>query len=327
MSEYILKIKKKYWQFLIILKSSHWVYQKINNKKINKLNFKKGLFAVDIVSNMGLGANLHFALQIMFYCHENNLEPKLKFTRPNQKNTDNPFDYLFEQNSTENHPNIEFARIRNWSDLNIGIDWNFDQKLNFDISKILIQKHLKIKSRIHSIVDNFVEKNFKNRNVLGIHYRATDKKSEAILASYDYIERNIQYYLNLFPDTNSLFISTDDKGFISFIKGTFSHLEIITPNDTYVSKKNTSIHLSTQDINQMNQEALINILILSRCSALMKTASFMSAWSKLFKLDLPVILLTKSKEQYFFFPEREIAKDVLFEPVRNKKEIALEYTA
>lgn len=54
------------------------------------------------------------------------------------------------------------------------------------------------------------------------------------------------------------------------------------------------------------RDALVNCLILSRCDALLKTASILSGWSKLFNPQLPVSMMSAPYEEYLWFPERDI---------------------
>ena len=59
----------------------------------------------------------------------------------------------------------------------------------------------------------------------------------------------------------------------------------------------------------------MNCLILSRCAALLKTASILSGWSKLFNPALPVVMLNRPPEENLWFPERVLVGENLFEPV------------
>jgi hypothetical protein len=52
------------------------------------------------------------------------------------------------------------------------------------------------------------------------------------------------------------------------------------------------------------EEALINCLLLSRCSALIRTTSFLSAWASIFNPALPIVLLNAPYAKSPWYPEK-----------------------
>jgi CMP-N-acetylneuraminic acid synthetase len=146
-----------------------------------------------------------------------------------------------------------------------------------------------------------------------VHYRGTDKVLEAPLVNYDKVILNIEYYLRKFPETNGVFISSDDINFIEYIKKASIRKPIIYRDDSFRSRDGKPVHKVT-DINiyEMNRDALVNCLILSRCNALIKGASILSAWSKLFNPQLDLVMLNTPYDQKLWFPERELIKEVIY---------------
>jgi hypothetical protein len=55
----------------------------------------------------------------------------------------------------------------------------------------------------------------------------------------------------------------------------------------------------------------VNSLLLSRCHVLMRTASFLSAWSSIFNPALPVVMLNRPIDGKLWFPDREILGDAV----------------
>ena len=53
-------------------------------------------------------------------------------------------------------------------------------------------------------------------------------------------------------------------------------------------------------------EALVNCLLLSRCGALLKTASFLSGWAKVFAPGMETLLLNRTHVATTWFPDRDI---------------------
>ena len=151
--------------------------------------------------------------------------------------------------------------------------------------------------------------------MLGVHYRGTDKVSEAPYVSYDMVEKNIKFYLDKFPNTDAIFTSSDDNNFISYIKNSSIECPIIYRDDSYRSNNNIPIHYTNQNKYDINRDAIINCLILSRCNALMKTASILSAWSILFNPNLPLIMLNEPVDECKWFPEKMLIDNVLYDSI------------
>ncbi|MBT8133990.1 MAG: hypothetical protein KJO03_05735 [Gammaproteobacteria bacterium] len=287
------------------------IINKVIDNCLVKLKIKRGTFAVDINSIHGIGAKLIWVLEILAYCEEKNLRPRFKFSYPDTEDYKNYFDMFFEINDSSGHN--DFIKIKSIGEL--GLDKNYNNVLNFNLSSYLIDKYLVIKDDVLSEVDKFYAKNFGNNTVLGVHYRGTDKSLEAPYVPYDRVERNINYYLEKYPETDAIFLSSDDENFIDYIKKCSVNRPVCYRDDSFRSADDAAIHHSGQDKYEINRDAIINALILSKCDALMKTSSILSAWSKLLRPELPLIMLNQPYNDCRWFPERELMKDVLFEPV------------
>jgi hypothetical protein len=86
--------------------------------------------------------------------------------------------------------------------------------------------------------------------------------------------------------------------------------------DSARSRDGRSIHGSPEaDKYDINRDAIVNCLLLSRCNALLKTASILSGWSKLFNPRLPVVMLNRPSGEHLWFPERALVGNTLFAPV------------
>jgi hypothetical protein len=56
------------------------------------------------------------------------------------------------------------------------------------------------------------------------------------------------------------------------------------------------------------REALLNCLLLSRCSALIRTASTLSGWASIFNPELPVTMLNRPFPNRLWFPDDRILR-------------------
>jgi len=294
-----------------------WTKPRIKGSLISllaKYNARNGVFAIEIKSSVGLGAKLEWCLEILAYCHDNGLVPQFKFSYPNCEKSEDYFGKFFKLKEIidENKP-VKFTTISSIIDLNLGKD--YDTILNIELATYLIDKYLAVKQDVLGEVESFCHQHFANRRVLGVHYRGTDKTKESPVVPYDTVKRNIEHYLKLRPETDSVFIASDDINFIENMERASVGRPIIYRNDSLRSGDGNSIHESA-DTNkyEVNRDAIVNCFLLSRCDALLKTASILSGWSKLFNPNLPVVVLNQPYEQWF--PERDLIRENLFEPVQ-----------
>lgn len=156
----------------------------------------------------------------------------------------------------------------------------------------LLKKYIKVKPHIKTIVNTFVNENFRNMTVIGIHYRGTDKISEAPRAEYRAMvahleevraELNVKEFL--------IFVATDEKAFLEFIKAKYPN-RVIYYNSIRSSGKRP-VHLSSKENYKKGEDAIVDCILLSKCTYLIKTSSNLSMISTFFNPKLPVVHVTK----------------------------------
>lgn len=267
--------------------------------------------AVEIKNSVGIGARLEWVLEILAFCDDHKLSPRFRFSY-----SDSDTDYFapfFKINDPEHLSEgvLPFAKIFTIGDLKL--EKNYDQSLTLARASELIQKYLRVQDDIQQEVDSFCEEHFQGRRILGVHYRGTDKHTEAGAVTHTNVEENIQYYLQQHPDVEAIFISTDAADFIKEIEKSTIKKQIFYRDDSFRSTDEVAIHFSRQNKYDINRDALVNCLLLSRCDALIKSASILSAWSVLFNPDIHLVMLNKPYDTYF--PERELIKIVEHEAI------------
>jgi hypothetical protein len=273
---------------------------------------KGGILAIDICNIHGLGSKLEWSLEIMAYCEEMKLAPRIRFSYPDS--TDYFSDYFYIRGAGKDRAEIKFTKIATTRELGFGKDYG--KVLTIDWANRLIGKYLGIKEFVAEEVDAFCRTRFQDKQVLGVHYRSTDKVGEAPAVPYEMVQRNIEHYIDKFPETGAVFISTDNDQFREYINETFTKRPLIFREDYFRSDNDASIHHNRLlDKFEVNKDALINCLLLSRCHALMKTSSFLSDLSKLFNPRMPVILLNRPYDHALWFPANQISREVLYPPV------------
>jgi hypothetical protein len=274
---------------------------------------RSGVLGVEIRSTVGLGARLEWCLEIMAHCDEKGIEPRFRFSYPDARPAKDHFGSLFRIRGAQER-RARFVRISSIVELDLGRD--YDRVLTIDRAGGLIRKYLEVKEDVVAEVDGFRGQHFGAGPVLGVHYRGTDKVVESPPVPYDRVKRNIEHYLERYPETSAVFVATDDARFLEYVRAAPVGRRIMYRDDSFRSSDGSSIHESaTTDKDRINRDAIVNCLILSRCAALLKTASILSGWSKLFNPALPVVMLNRPPEENLWFPERVLIGENLFEPV------------
>jgi len=314
--------------FSLFIRGKNKVLAKIRPSLIRYQQKKNGdIFAVNINSGVGFGANLEWCLEIFMHCEVNKLVPYIQLTGANYRSPQLGKDYLayFFENiklSEEDKMRIKnkeicISKISHISQL--GLPENYDLKLTISKAAGLIKNYIRLKKEIADEVDAFCGTYFGN-HVLGLHYRGTDKEGEAPRVDWEKVTRNVQYFLKNSPITDCVFISSDESDLIHYIEkqitNQFPEVSVVYRNDKYRSNDRRRLHGHFRGDNyHEGRDALVNCLLLSRCDVLMKTASLLSGWSKLFNPELPVIMLNEPKNKHLWFPEREIVKQTLFDAI------------
>ena len=270
------------------------------------------VFAVEINSNHGIGAKFIWALEIIAYCDENNRLPKIKFTYPKSKDKEDYFTKYFRiKSDARSGLACDYMTINSIGGLGLGKSYN--NKLKIDYAHYLINKYIDVQEWVLKEVNDFCDTHFNKKSVLGVHYRGTDKSKEAPYVSFEEVYRNIAYYLEKYPETDLVFLSSDDEHFINQVHTTALPKPVVYRRDAFRSSDNQAIHHSSHSKLDVNRDAIINCLILSRCNTVMKTASILSAVSVLFNTEVSVVLL--NKPFYDWYPEKGLAEKVLYEPI------------
>jgi hypothetical protein len=275
---------------------------------------RDGVLAVDICTNQGIGAKLEWCLEIMAYCDTHNLLPQFKFSYPTLQLEDYFSSFFSIKGSPSKSGSVKFVRIHDIREL--GLDKNYDEILTLELATHLIDKYLSIKEDVFREVGEFCSRYFYNQRVLGIHYRGTDKATEAPFVPYEKVKRNADYYLEQHPETTIVFIASDDLRFITYMNKCFKSRSLIMRDDSFRSQDDHAVH-HRLNINryEMNRDAVVNCLILSRCDALIKTASILSDWSKLFNPELSIVILNQSYDRKLWFPARMLKNEALYEAI------------
>jgi len=268
---------------------------------------KNGYYAIDLnTDGMGLGARIINMLEILLYCDTKGYIPLFKF---NYKEKNNTVDYFRELFYYKNEPavihlKIKYTSIRDTSDL---VWKNFDKRLRLNMAKDLFEKYFGFNQNIIEEVNAFTNQWFTGNKILGVHYRGTDKLTEAPEVTYEELVHYIHKILADDPALNFIFLSSDDARVIHFLENSNLPVPVVCRDDSIRSKTGDQIHLKQENSKVIiNRDAIVNCLILSRCDHLLKTASLLSDCSVIFNPDLRVSVINSPYQHKTWWPTSEI---------------------
>ncbi len=279
---------------------------------------KTGILGIDIRNNHGIGSKLTWVLELLAFCEEKNLQLKVRFSYPKVHN--DYFNLYFQlknnfRSEAENNL-IKYTVINTLSE--VGFEKSYDKKFTLRTAVELVRRHIALKGWVLKTVDDYDDKHFKGGKVLGLHYRGTDKRHEAEKIEFESVYRNILYYIENYGMPDKLFVSTDSQEFLKYILKIHLPFPLLYREEDVRSMNDVAVHFGIDTYEKakiINEEALVNCLLLSRCSFLLKSSSFLSDWSKLFNPELKVTVLNKPFDWALWFPGRVLIENNAFTPL------------
>lgn len=258
-----------------------------------KRRSKNGIYAIDLDSDwLGLGARIVKTLEILLYCEEHGLTPAIRYGYL-EKTKERPdyFGELFQYKLTDP---AALARARYTHILDVDeLGWpeNYNLKLSLGTARGLFDKYLALNRDIVAEVDQFRKDHFGSAKVLGVHYRGTDKAGEAPLVRKEDLLDQVRTLMRERPTLQLIFVSTDDVKIIHFLKE--SGLPVIYRQDAVRSDDGDQFHRK-KEISKtiVNRDAIVNMMLLSGCDFLLKTASILSDCSVVFNPSMEVKVIS-----------------------------------
>jgi predicted RNase H-related nuclease YkuK (DUF458 family) len=154
----------------------------------------------------------------------------------------------------------------------------------------LIRKYIKIRPYVQRLVDNFYNKNLTNAFLIGVHYRGTDKSSEAARTEYDQVFKALENKIkSLNGKPYKIFVATDEQNFINAVKSKFGNIYY---TNAIRSTNGAPVHYNNSSHFKHGLECLIDALLLARCNTLIRTASNVSNIVSMLNPTLEVINLS-----------------------------------
>jgi len=128
--------------------------------------------------------------------------------------------------------------------------------------------------------------------------------------SWDYCLSIIRQCIKERDVVHKILLASDEQKFVDFIKQSLTEVAVYSRDDHYRSRgaDEPPVFLGAGGGYEKGEDALVNALLLSKCTTLIRTTSFLSAWASIFNPHLRVILLNKPYDDKLWFPESEILR-------------------
>ena len=260
-----------------------------------------GLLSFEI-HNPGLGffAHLNWCANVLGYCQRRGLKAQLSAISPQYRDptrSPNWLTYFFAIPDAEG--SVDF-RIAQFSELCMPrryLEWRTIERVSE-----LVSRHLPLRTEIQGKRDQFCDEHFAGKKILGLHFRGTDKTEEAPRVGWDAMRQTVCNYLRE-NHADALFVASDEPAFIDYVNDSFPHLALIS---TGCARGGLAARYKADlgsDNYRKGEGALLDCLLLSRCSAVIRTTSFLSAWASIFNPALPIVLLNHPYPETLWFPE------------------------
>lgn len=170
-------------------------------------------------------------------------------------------------------------------------------------------RHLRFVPFLQGEVDVLFDAHLKGSNPIGVHYRGTDKHGEAPVVARAGAIATVGEQITR-GGHRALFLATDEPAFGRELRAALPGLTIVgykRPELNVVEGQ--PIHFADADGYWKGVDALVNILALARCDAVVRTASYLSGWAKVLNPEQRVLMLNQPYSDTRF-PDALIASDL-----------------
>jgi hypothetical protein len=281
-------------------------------------DLKHGVIDVEIDHvHGGFFAQLNWCLYIFAYAKANSVVPRVSLVSQNYgcgtKRHDWFQDYFRYNVPIRNERVFRAIRKKRITD-DSELGFEIDQDLTMQQAHNIFFETVTVRDPVREEVDNFVRQNYFGNCMLGIHYRGTDKATEAPRITYERVQRHLDDLLEN-RQFSGVFLASDEQSFIDFLLKKVSGIPIVAREDSLRSIDGKPVHRNVlhlghpkSPIGKLGLDALVDCMLLARCHSILRTSSFLSAWSSIFNPRLHVHLLNTPYAEALWFPEREIMK-------------------
>ena len=128
-------------------------------------------------------------------------------------------------------------------------------------------------------------------HMIGVHYRGTDKWEGAPVVPYDTLARVIEQAMPAAAATR-IFLATDEQSCVEFLRAAFR--DRLVYRDISRAVDGRPLHKAAGSGRRKGEDAMLDCLLLARCTCLIRTDSDLGLFSTFFNPHLPVRLVDAS---------------------------------
>lgn len=259
-----------------------------------------GHLAIDFRNGIGFGARLIDCLKVLNYCDTRGIEVSFRFSLPNKPEIDffSPFFSISTVDNQTKCPRfLPTSTIRNVPYLEVD---------SLELGSKISRQRLCIQPSLESEVNQFWDDHALGSDVLGVHYRGTDKSTEASVVTYDEMIEAVNETLKDRPSTTAVFVTSDEADFVALASQRIHHDVVVSRDDFRRAKDSRETYRDSDQVIAVQRDAVVNMLLLARCGALVKMASFLSAFSVLINPEMSVKIVNRTHSDTSWFPEHQM---------------------
>nr|WP_310632866.1 hypothetical protein [Paraburkholderia sp.] len=274
---------------------------------VQRLN--RGHFAIEIRADSGFFSVMQIVLCILLYCDEKHLKPIISARGGSYGDAQGKIDWFAE--CFENlapalmaaSPRLRTSVVRDLGDLGFR---RYEHGLGLERASTLFLSNYRPAESIREEVDQIRQRLDIGASTLAVHFRGTDKRFEAHTIERDAFCRLVEKTLADEPHLTNLFVSSDEPAFLDFFVNWGFAVPVSVAPATLLASGEKPVHFSGHPGLAIGREALVTSLLLAQCGSLIKTPSYLSAWSKIFNPSLRVKLAVPPRQDAFWFPDSQI---------------------
>jgi len=191
-------------------------------------------------------------------------------------------------------------------------------EMNFELANRGFFSNFSFKPYLQQMAKDFIiEHEINNCTTLGVHYRGTDKGSEAKIMKYKDAVNMIADFLTRRPYFTNIFITSDESNFTIILpielekklNRSISISFLADPTRLNAGMHTTGSHHNPNfDGRTKLKFAVVNMLILSRCAFVLRTASALSAFARVMRPDLPTLMMSTFRRNWYPDNQMEMYK-------------------
>ncbi|MEM7690219.1 MAG: hypothetical protein AAF291_14465 [Pseudomonadota bacterium] len=172
-------------------------------------------------------------------------------------------------------------------------------------AKDLFDRHFAVRPEFLDEIDAWASANAIGPNTLAIHYRGTDKHTEAPTQRIDDVLQRVARYVDTLEEVQNIFVASDEAAFVEQACRGVAGLDVVALDDSSRSAGDAPLHLQKLHVGNraMGRDALLNCLMLAQCGWLCRTSSFLSAWSAIFNPEIKIAMLNEPYGHTTWLPE------------------------